>query len=503
MSVIRGTRRVLDASLVGSILNNGRKYLKRYSDFEYNGQERKRGRNEVADYPTPKTTPGPKSIKVAQMKSKGRLNTGGGVNSLVGKVAMKVKGKTKTKRTKSVKVSKKFRKQVKEVLSGAQARGTYTVVRQGFVGSYARNGVGTTLNITDQGIAMFGAVGPGTSNPAGARTLWGGLGTYAVGAATTMVPNSGLTFFTPAKILDAASILFNKKAPADPYLTTGNLSEVASLGGGVPVTSKPSLAINVLDSSVRFSMKNLSNRVVTVEIWECTPTIKFVPSGWLDTLVENQTAFVDAGTNNYPCQYYGGPAATQIATTIHESQWDPVGLAKKYNGFPVTFKKRTMIMNPQETCQHWIKGPKAVLDFKKLLSTDSAGNNNLQLNAMLKGFSVGCIIGVVGDQVNRLGNLATSYGARENYTLFAAGAVAMGMPISIEIEERYRVAVPEIAGFITQAGVAGTTQLLNLRKNKNILWNQNEFQTANEGVGGYTAANEENPLASAVGIQNQ
>ena len=416
---------------------------------------------------------------------------------LVSRSAMAVSGKNKVKKTKTVKVPKLLKKQIKQVLSGQTARGSFTTVISGFVGSITTAAAGVLAG-DDLGKLQTQVINNATAG-LGGRTLFNQLVNYIPLAASGIVPNAGLNFFTPGKILNAASVLFNNKPVGGVYTTAGNLSTFALSTTGVPPTVTPQvgqLKVNVLDSKVMFTMKNVSNRVVTVEIWECTPTIKFSDSNPLQNLVTTVQTFSEAAVDtNF--QYILGGANN--SNGFFDPTFDPCSVAKQYMGFKYTWKKRSMVLAPDETCIHQIQGPKGVFDFTKINNVVPIGGppaNNAQatetLNCLMKGWSVGCIISVHGDYVLPL---AASNGGRYVYTTTVG---ALGMPIAVEVQERYNIAVPEVAGFITTAGAAGTQQMLNMRKSKKIVWN-----AQSPGTLAYQVSNEVNPIAEAPAGQNQ
>jgi len=76
----------------------------------------------------------------------------------------------------------------------------------------------------------------------------------------------------------------------------------------------------------------------------------------------------------------------------------------------------------------------------------------------------------------------------------------MVAPIAIEIVESYKVAVPEIAGFLTTSALPGSRQMLNLRRHKTIVFSQKEGRA--EDNTRYSTSNEVNPLAEGP-INNQ
>jgi len=469
----------------------------------YIGNRRKRQDSGVARTPAKKL----KLIaKVAQTKTMPRNP----VNALVNRSAMKVTGKVKVSNRKKVKVGKYLRSAIKQVMSGTTGRGTYTTVKQGYVGSCnAYGGGGLSANVL--GVAS-GAVGSQTVAafvdpsicPIGFRTLWNALCRNNLASAPSLITQGDLNYFTPYKILDAASVLFNEKAPGDPRITTGNLSEVVAVATGLPLNSTPNLKIDVLDSSVVWRMKNTSDRVVHLDIWECTPTLKFQRDNIVATLLGQLVAFQSGGFDE-TVEYYKGSTGTISGEYLYEGNYDPLAVSKKYQGLPFKWKKREMVLHPDEACIHTIKGPRGVLDFKNLVQTDAVGGlSQIQLNPLLKGWSVSCCVSVRGDQVFK--PQTSGVGGRDVYTRPSGpGVVSFGMPVSIEVEEKYRIAVPEIAGYRTANGAGGTSQTLNFRKDRYKFWNiiENQADTVT-GTLGYVVSSEENFVADTTpGRQNQ
>lgn len=421
-------------------------------------------------------------------------------NKLVTRTAMKVTGKLKVKKQKEVHVSKKFKQGVKQVLAGTQAKGTYVVVKNGMVGSVLDQSAGTdpapaltligTALTLGQPYALYGRVG----FPGGQRTWWNGMANWILGSATTIRDFTDFNFFTPAKILDAASVLFNNKAPSTNYATGNNLSTVFTSATGAPViTQIGQLKINVLKSYCEFQIKNVSNRVVRMTIYECTPKLKFQPATSLQALNLCNT-LIDEPTENANVGYYiSGSGNVQSSLMLDESV-DVVALARSKLGYQFNYKKRDMVLAPDETCVHTVVGPKGVLDFSKLYSSDpTTGTPNLQLNPLCKGWSVSCMISINGDQILNVAGGKFAFSAPT-----AAENARMGMPVAIQTKESYSVSVPEIAGFVTTAGLAGSRQQLNLRKPKYVLSNQCQIQPINFVP---AISNEVNPIAEAATVQ--
>lgn len=432
-----------------------------------------------------------KSVRVPQLKNMPKR--GNGNNMLVGKTAMKVQGKTKVKRAKRVKLSNKFVQGVKQVLKGQSAHGRYTRVMYGFVGTLTGNAVGAIAgdDLNDTQFQVY----YNSSGLAPGRTLFNQLVTYVPGGSSTTVPGTGLNHFTMAKILDAASVLFNEKLPSiNPYNTNLNLSTFANGSTGVPGTIPGKLMIDVVKSYAQYTMKNLSKRVMTVEIWECTPTLKIEGSNALTSMVVQTQAYSGVTSDTNFLYAINDANATQNFSlnnnVMYEPKLDPLAVCKSKMGYKWTWKKRTLVMGPQETCVHSIQGPSGMFDFTKINTTsdNTAGTAITTLNSIHKGCAVSVVISVVGDLV--LPVSGATKGGRKNFIV--ADQVILGAPIAIEVEEMIQIRVPEVAGFINANTATGLPQQLNLRKAKDIFWSH-----AERGGFSYVVNNEENPAADA------
>lgn len=440
---------------------------------------------------------GPKSEKplfkaFALPEKKPSMKTFNSINNqLVGRSAKSVKGKVKVKKSKKIRVPRILRQQVKEVLTSVSSIGSYTTIKCGFIGTITNTGTPGSLDGDDldktQPQVLFNQ-----SNGIPGRTFFNQLVDFIPAGTSAIVPGAGLNYFTPAKILDAASVLFNNKLPTpNPYVTNGNLSTYFTANTGVPATVSGKLKINVLSSKVQFSMKNVSNRVVTCEIWECCPKLKFQPTNPLATLqtLINGLSEVTSDTN---FSYYLDATTPGLSNQCHfDPAIEPFGLAAKFMGYKFTWRKRTMVLAPDETCVHSLEGPKGVFDYSNLFSVSSADPPVLleEESTLYKNWSVGVVMAISGDQVR----VSSGKGGRKLYTT-TAGALAC--PIAVEIQEQYRISVPEIAGFVTADGAAGTVQSLNMRKPRVIVYNQIEL-----GSGVYAVSNEVNPLLEVANDQ--
>lgn len=430
------------------------------------------------------------------------------VKSLTTRSARKITGKTKTKVVKTVAVPSRLRKQIKQVLVGQQAVGSYTTIKEGFVGSLmpapANPGplLGAALG-NPQNVVYFGF-----NNYVPGRTYYNALVTRLDSpGVSSVIAGTELNFFTPAKLLDAASVLFNGKTVSiDPYIETGNLSTVSNSNDGATNFNNPGkLKINILNSYAKFSIKNVSNRVVTMEIWECMPSQMFQETNPLNTLNAVWEGFgsstgvtgQDTAYAYYDLAAPGGAALSSLTRGFYECGQDPFDIAKQNYDFKFTWKKRTMILAPEETCVHSIRGPKGIFDYSKMQRSNNANPQPAPIisrTAMMKGWSVGCVIGISGDQVLTQ-TAAASQGGRKNY--LGGGSITLGMPVCVEVEEYYKIAVPEIAGFRQSA--TNIVMPLNQRKAKHIVFSQKE-----KGQNNFTVSNEVNPIADTViNTQNQ
>jgi len=414
------------------------------------------------------------------------------IKRLTNKSATKITGKRKLKHDKTVKVSKKFRAGVKQVLAGSQAQGTYKTFKIGMVGTLLTASTSSMAG-DDLGVTGTQIQTPGQDQPAGSRTLFNQLVDYKAGGTSAVVPGTGLNFFTIGKILDAASVLFNRKTPTvNPYVGTNNLSTAFNPSTGAVSVNPAGLKIKVLNSRVDFRMKNLSNRTITMEIWELTPTMKFQNDNPILSLINHSVGFLDLAVLDSQVKMYNTGTLMDTGRFMTDGYLDPFAIMKKC-GYHWNYVKRTMIMAPEETCVHSIKGPSGLLDFNKTYTTVGTTSVPTINNLFMKGWGVSVVMSVVGDQVLQGLNPAGTLGAKVHYYK-AATPGALGAPVAVEVEETYKIAVPEIAGFMD---TVSATQTLNLRKHKLVTFNN--IGPNGDSVTGANVqpviSNEENPIA--------
>jgi len=405
-------------------------------------------------------------------------------NLQVGKTSMTKKGKAKVKRVKSVAVSPYLRKAVKEVMKGAQATGVYKRTIAGVVGnsrsvSSQSSTVGGDVSVATNMMGILTGTQTGAyvaaayARSTGQRTWWNMLGVKETAADQnfSLLDNSDMNFFTPQKIWHAASVLFNDKAEdPNPYNTTvGNLFTEYNPTSGAEVATAKNLKIEVVESYVQFTMKNLSARPQFVDIYECVSTMKFSDNNPLDDLREVALQIQDrSDTHNIVGGYEIVTAITSdenhsFITDIHT---DAPGVCKQ-NGWKWKYVKKTMMLASGETCVHTMKGPKGILDFAKLLDTEAPGTTARYRLAVLKDWSKHVMISVYPDQVARLGSGSTLWSnAGLRWITQTPGFRHLFGLVAVETTEYIKMKVPEVAGFVQKTVSTGAGQTLNLRKRR-------------------------------------
>lgn len=491
------------------VIDNNLKFMKYSNDattmskfMGFTGGSGKRTRKDSGVTQTPVK-------KVKTLPSKKTMPKSSATNKLVNQSSMKMVGKRKLKKVKRVKVGKRLTQSIKQVIQGEQAKGSYTRVYTGFVGQVMNvNSTGSPrfAGTTNTFAAVQAAcLGPNYQEPAGQRTLWGTL-SQAVPIATSFVngnlsTGSEFNYFTIRKFLDAASLCFNRKTLGinSAESTVDNFDLIFDPVTGATYGGTPTpLKLNITNSWVQFTLRNLSQRVVHLDIWECTPTLKFQNTTALQSLITSlnsagQQVMDSVGTVDAVVRYFNrlsgsGQSSTQDGL-INEGTIDAVDIAKQF-GFNFKVVKRQMVLQPSETCIHSIKGPTGMLDFSKMTV-----DNVQQLN-LLKGMSVSCIFAVRGDQLLPGTTNAISRFTKIGAAPSAGGANYFSTPVAVEVKESITVAVPEVAGFITKAGGAGQRQTLNLRKKRIVYANFIDANGDTAAAGSFSGNNENNPAAN-------
>jgi len=413
--------------------------------------------------------PPPKKMKYG---NKGKKPIGNGIK----RSSMKTTGRdAKKKKNKTVKVSKYLRAAIKQVEGGTEAKGTYKHMFNGTIGTIIDVNTNTKLNadVTNPFVGQSVVQYCESEAPLGSRTLFNQLFSCAnifTGSGQSLSPGTDLNFFTPGKILNAASVLFNNKIPSRlVYNTNDNLSTVT--GNGFPAAQPGTLKIHVISSYVKVTLKNLSQRPMNVDQWNLGAKLKFydkVPIEDVRALLPLEIDEVTAGpvTEHCSIEYatLNGPNRP-FGELLQDGNIDPFKMLLPV-GFQFNGSRKSMLLAPMEECTHFVKGPSGILDYSKLKS------EGIFQNALLKSWSASIIFGVRPEACVTVG------GAIGRYSYFDADNPAlMSAPIHVEIEEVFKIKVPEITGFIAPPteDVVHVRQL-NLRKYRLSIGNFMEFQ---------------------------
>lgn len=441
--------------------------------------------------------PQTKETKAMPRIVKGSINP---INALSNRAAVKKKGKkVKVKARRSVKVSKGLREKVKKVIAGTDAYGEYHT-RQGAAVGYISTGVAgvgqsiTTAVSRDANYVI--AYWPGPNIIAGSKVWFGGLCNNTAGTIQPDGVGSSFIYFSPAKILNAASVLWNQKAVNQDWsIPTDNFSLVTPLATATPQTGSSSfpqtgsLQIRVVNSYAKWRIKNINQRTVTMKIYHCVSKLKF-----------QDVAPLTAMTNNPGLYDTPNPGATRNEITsgviplngtipsnvVCHPGFEP----KKLSQFNTCYKYDVteIVLKPGEECIHTIQGPKNyTLDYSKLYPDGAS-----EVGTFFKDTTKCCMLSVELDAV------FVGEGPNEDAGQWAFKDATAGSgnrlinPISIEVDEVYKLSCPKNAGFIARALAAGSIQTLNLKSNRYMY---NNFNSAYNTAQTYSSFNEENPAA--------
>lgn len=406
-------------------------------------------------------------------------------NALAGRASMKRQTKkVKLARRKKVRVPKKLRKQVNQILTGKELTGKFVTIRQGTIGvAFPKKSAGpvtvptySILGTIGVSPAIFQLVGQGNINSYSSwfMPIKQQAGTNSVELSTFFDPSGAFTYFHPAKIMDAASCMWNRKIPNDvSWLTQdGNIQTRANTSNGaVGDTNRVSnVRFHIVNSYVEFELKNNSQRELQVRILGCAPKHKILNNyplnTWIGAVAEDQSengaiAGVDPNTpalNPRDLPYFNGQYKTDI-TVIK--------------------------IRPGETCKHSVQGPRnVVFDTSKYLVNNLDGEQYNMKN------TYSCIFQVLPDmQVDQ----SVLWPGRF-HSVDTGDDLKVRMPLSIETHETFILKCPETAGFIERAVVAGSAQPLNLKRRITMINNVANRPEGNAQA--YTVVEEEQPATT-------
>lgn len=408
-----------------------------------------------------------------------------GINSLAGRATMtRINTKvTKATKKKGVRVPKKLKKQIKQVLKSKMIYGEYKEEKV-FLGGYTiGNSAAVTkpqksvLGMASQYMMSFpGNAGVGAPGISNSRCLFQ---CFSIKKDDAHLPASYsesdvMMYFHPLKILNAASVLWNDKPIRNGWLVEGGniTTRVDSATGAVDNSLIQNVKIDIVDSFVTFEIKNHSGRSLVLQIFHCYPKTKVAKSTAL-------TSFIDSinedGKKNGPLTLDNYGYADLIPFL------DP-GDSKQFRE-NWKYERVNIIIKAGETCKHTLQGPKNfTYDFSKLYL------NGEDLNNFIPKHTCNVMIGVVPEVVLR----ETDYLPGRLLQHNVVDKAYLGLPFTVRVQETFKLRCPENAGFIEKAVSAGDGQTLNLRRFKKAFIdfsNQNYDPSVT-----YNTVDEENPL---------
>ncbi len=399
------------------------------------------------------------------------------INAQVKRASKRVKGHKNVRsivhRKKRVKVSRPLRKKIQKVIDGESFKGTYHTSRFGTIGITTSGTATVALGLVDETVDMGGysaqlAFQRHQKDVDGNTRFWFSQAIQNTDTSGTagLTLGSEWQFFSPLKIVDAASVLWNNKtATADYSVQLGNLNSVHVIADGAPVIGTEDvpnikgLKIRVENSYVKFKFKNNSQRSMTLCIYNCVPKIKFPAQTPLSAFQDAIESEADGANSAYVSATTPGHTSLQTSQVLFAN---PAVEPNMFKGFSSTYKYEKVLLKiaPGETCSHSLQGPKSYeLDYRKLW--DSGID---QQGLAYKGTTMFCMISIIPDMVFTTGGITTAIqGVTGRYTSAVSAIDKIADPISIQWEEVYRLSIPELVGFKTAAGLAGSNQLLNKR----------------------------------------
>lgn len=407
-------------------------------------------------------------------------------------VGKHIKGRKNVKfsRKANVKVSKKLRKKIEKVMVQKMVTGHVKQIYTGAMGALE----GTPLvsdQITIGGIASL----EGLPAAANSQYIWQTLVNFNTGSAVP-VYQLGIDFrlFSPYRILDCASILWNDKTPIQDYNgQTGNFSSYVTTVG-VPTTSTKSGGgpqIMVKSAKATFLIKNNSQRTQYLRMYVCKAKRKAVDSSPLDSWVGGMFNEAQDATNTFNDQLITyGPTATDSG---NRPDYGPTLIGATPNiskGFQNNYKYECveMCLEPGQIVTQVVHGPKhQEYDW----STFYEGGASLYTNVFPKFdrwvFFVGNL-DLVNDSTGRVGHQFGTTAEAADYRI-----------LCVEMTLDTVLAMPEHTGFKGNSGTVGpnTNQPLNMRRPRKALLNfTNYLNTAYLGV---ARVDDENPVTTSTG----
>jgi len=429
----------MPGAVAGSYLGSmaGKSYLNKK---QMKTPSRKR-RNSVP-YPTPGRTPKRVRTKPPVKKSKGSGRAGklhisttkqdslGYKNPYVRHTVNK---KVSFKKKKQVTITSKFRAQVSKALRTTQPVGTWTEV------SVGRSELLTTLGGKQKTISFT----PNLSTT--------GLGTEVL--------------FSPAEVLDCASVMFNKKTPSQ-------FDKFNATSFGTDSFDPRTVKIEVISSSYSVVLRNNCRRTMIIQLYEASPKQKQNPQAEGNVLDQWPNSMTNEASS-----LGTGQSAINLANagpeTLYCTPWMSKPLTKLWN-----FERHDITLDPGQVHEHVVRGPSQVVyDYPKFWKpTSNAGLSDTFYNNQ-PAFVRTVFATYHFDLVQAAGGVAGRFGEDTATT-----------SLLFEVKKKFKIKCPEQAlGTLNPIAVVGggtstvSTQLTQLAR-KDVYYHKNWNESTSAAV---------------------
>lgn len=419
------------------------------------------------------------------------------VNAQSNRASVSKKGKIGLRSIKKIKVSKGLREKVQKVIAGENAYGEYYRRYGGMIGMIDFRA--TVANATPafpmsrDGNYVY-ELDNGPNARAGDKVWWGGLfNNTGVNLDKTALTGGQFCYFTPLKLLDAASVLWNGKTSSIDWTTvTGNFSLAISSTTAAPQVGSSQFAnaggieLTVINSYVTWRIKNVNQRSMKIKIYCCVPKQKYGDQGPLTALLTGPLQDTTGSTRSTLGAGNIASGSNVERTIACHPNFEP----KQNTQFNNLYKYEVteILIKPGEEIQHHIQGPKNYkLDYAKLYQAGTT-----EVSSFFKECSKLCMVSC---EVDTVFFTDTNFQSTGPITTRASAVTTNTVcnQIAIEIDEVYKLSCPGAAGFMTQAGAAGSFQGLNMKVPRKVWAN---FNGSVSSAQTYNSFNEENPGAA-------
>jgi len=170
-------------------------------------------------------------------------------------------------------------------------------------------------------------------------------------------------FFTPAEVLDCASVLFNNKTPSQTKATASGLNT----DFGTNTLDARTVKIEVLSSSASIVIKNNTSRTVIMQLYECSPKVRQNFMEFPEADVQWRSAMTNEATTTT-----GMTSAINLGgadpNTLYATPFDSKPFMQVFN-----VERHDITMDAGQSYDHFLRGPSGVYDFAKYWRNDTTG----------------------------------------------------------------------------------------------------------------------------------